>query len=82
MLALVLVEAGRDRLEANSIAAEMADTLLAGLPSERRPIMLDDVRAEMVTCASVTDCLDLLSRLGRREAEVATALGGLADEAR
>jgi hypothetical protein len=32
MLAFALVEAGRDRPEATSIEAEMADTLLAGLP--------------------------------------------------
>ena len=79
MLTFALIEAGHGPAEAKSIATVWEDTLLATLPAERRPVMLD--YAGIHACASVSDVARVLADLGQREAEAAAALSRLSDEA-
>lgn len=81
LLTFALIEAGHARADAEAMAAVMAEALLADLPLERRPLMLDSPNAQTVVCAAVTDALRPLFAMGGREAAVADAIWRFADAA-
>jgi hypothetical protein len=81
LLTFALVEAGHARTVAKATAADLARELLARLPPERRPVMLEYIATETRVCAAVGDVIRPLFAFGAREAAVAEDLALLADAA-